>query len=164
MSNKNKDHNLEQSNFIFMEKALTQASLALAKDEVPVGAIIVDSNGKIVAKAFNKTEKMACQTGHAEVIAICKATKKRRNWRLDDCSIYVTLEPCLMCIGLISLSRIRKVFYGATSPLFGAGLDREAFFTVYKSDLKVEGGILSEQSVNLLRVFFKKRRSQKGKL
>lgn len=151
----------EKDDIFFMNQALKLAKLALARQEVPVGAIIVDKDGNILAKAYNNVEKIGCQTGHAEVRAIAKAANKVGDWRLDGCSIYVTLEPCLMCFGLIKISRLSKIVYGAKSPLFGAGLDNEASFPVYKSDLKINGEILSQESAKLLKLFFKQLRSKK---
>ena len=137
-----------------------QARVSLAKDEVPVGAIIVDKNGQIIARGHNTMEGSGCQTGHAEVHATQRACKKRGDWRLDDCTIYVTLEPCLMCFGLINLSRYKRLVYGATSPLFGAGLDKKEAFPLYKRGLKIEGGVCSEESAALLKEFFKHRRTK----
>ncbi len=148
----------------FMQKALMQARVSLSKDEVPVGAVIVDKVGQIVARGHNTMEASHCQTGHAEMHATQLACKKRGDWRLDDCTIYVTLEPCLMCFGLISLSRLNRLVYGATSPLFGAGLDKKEAFPVYKKGLEIQGGVCSEESAALLKEFFRHRRSlQKGK-
>lgn len=151
----------EKDNIFFMAQALRLAGAALKRGEVPVGALIVTRDGKILASASNNTEKMKCQTGHAEIRAIRKASKKIKDWRLDGCTIYITLEPCLMCFGLIKLSRISEVVYGTKSPLFGAGLDNEASFPVYKNGLKIKGGLLSDKSSELLKLFFKQLRSQK---
>lgn len=96
----------------FMEEALKQAKIALKKNEVPIGAVIT-CNGKIIAKGFNKREKSQNALMHAEIVAINKACKKKKSWRLDDCEIYVTLEPCPMCAGAIANARFKKVVYGA---------------------------------------------------
>ena len=142
-----------------MQKALMQAKVSLSKDEVPVGAIIVDKNGHIIARGHNTMEASGCQTGHAEVHAIERACKKVGDWRLDGHIMYVTLEPCLMCFGLIKLSRLKRLVYGATSPLFGAGIDSKDAFPVYKKGLEIEGGVCSQESAALLKEFFKHRRS-----
>ncbi len=148
----------------FMQKALMQARVSLGKEEVPVGAIIVDKTGHIIARGHNTMEASGCQTGHAEVHVTQLACKKRGDWRLDDCTIYVTLEPCLMCFGLIKLSRFKRLVYGASSPLFGAGLDKKEAFPVYKKGLEIQGGVCSDTSAALLQEFFRHRRSlQKGK-
>lgn len=95
----------------FMEEALKQAKIALKHDEVPIGAVIVKDN-KIIAKGYNKREKTQNALNHAEIIAIKKACKKLKSWRLDDCEIYVTLEPCPMCAGAIANARINTLIYG----------------------------------------------------
>lgn len=102
-----------------MNKALEQAKKAFILDEVPVGAIIVKDN-KIIALAHNKKESDNNCTSHAEILAIKKASKKLKDWRLIDCSIYVTLEPCTMCLGALIHSRIKNVFYGAIDLKSGA--------------------------------------------
>ena len=142
----------------FMGKALKQASLALKNNEVPIGAIIVGAENNIIARAYNKIEKAQTQLAHAETLAIRKACKKVGNWRLNGCWIYVTLEPCLMCFGLIGLSRIKGIVFGATSPLFGCGLDNKDAFPVYKKDLLIRGGYKREECVILLQRFFQGRR------
>lgn len=149
----------------FMDKALLQAAVALRQGEVPIGAVIVDSAGVILSRAYNTIERSECQTAHAEVLAIQRACKKRADWRLNGCWIYVTLEPCLMCIGLIQLSRIDGVIFGAQSTLFGSGLGDVARLPSYAQHLKIEGGIRAEESIKLLQAFFKtlrKKRKEKG--
>jgi len=96
----------------FMVEAMIEAQKALKKQEVPIGAVIV-KDGKIIARGHNKREKSKNALMHAEVVAINLACKKLRDWRLEDCTIYVTLEPCPMCAGAIANSRIKKVVYGA---------------------------------------------------
>ena len=103
----------------FMKEAYKEALKALKYDEVPVGAIIVKDN-KIIAKAHNKKESKNLAINHAEIIAITKASKKLNTWHLDDCTMYVTLEPCPMCAGALIQSRIKKVVYGAKSFQDGA--------------------------------------------
>lgn len=145
-------------NMFFMQEALKQAKKALNKREVPVGAIIVGPDNKILSRAYNKIEILGCQTGHAEVLAIKKACKKLNTWRLDDCSIYITLEPCLMCFGLIQLSRIKNLYFGAKSQDFGSGLKSATKKTIYKKDLKVVGGLKEIESADILKQFFKELR------
>ena len=145
-----------------MRKALAQARVALRRDEVPIGAVVIDATGTIIGRGHNAIETVGCQTAHAEVRAIEQACRKVGNWRLEGCSIYVTLEPCLMCFGLIGLSRLSNVVYGAQSPLFGSGLDNKECFPVYSKGLHIMGGVLKDESIDLLQDFFKKRRAQKG--
>ena len=137
-----------------MDKALKQAAVAFKNGEVPVGAIVVDSKGEILSRGYNKIEKKGCQSGHAEVIAIQKACKKVGTWRLDGCCIYVTLEPCLMCLGLIQLSRIKTVYFGATSKEFGSGLAQAKKHKLYKKDLGIVGGLKEKESADILKKFF----------
>src|SRR5688572_25609171 len=98
-------------NEFFMDKALLQANVGLKNNEVPVGAVIVNKEGKIIARAYNRIESDQCQLSHAEAQAIKKACKKVGGWRLNGCWIYVTLEPCLMCFGLIKLSRLEGIVF-----------------------------------------------------
>ena len=102
----------------YMLLALKEAKKAYRKKEIPVGCIIVKNN-KIIAKAYNKREKKQKTINHAELIAITKANKKIKNWRLDDCIMYVTMEPCMMCCGAIEQSRIKKVIYGCKNEKYG---------------------------------------------
>ena len=146
-----------------MRKALAQAKVGLKKNEVPVGAIIVDEHNTIIARAHNQIETKKCHTAHAEVIAIQKACKKRNNWRLTGCTIYVTLEPCLMCLGLIQLSRLRSIIFGAPSTLFGAKLscDSKNKQPPFAKHLSIEGGIKEKESIALLRLFFSDKRQKR---
>jgi tRNA(adenine34) deaminase len=149
----------------FMDKAILQAKVALRHGEVPVGAVIVDTSGQIISRAYNKIEKVGCQTGHAEVLAIQKACKKIGDWRLDGCWLYVTLEPCLMCFGLIHLSRIKGVVFGAGSEYFGSGLSAKDFTTgQYNKNLIIKNGLKEEESIMLLKEFFINLRRKKRKV
>lgn len=103
----------------YMKQAYKEALKALKEDEVPVGAIII-KDGKIIARAHNKKEYSNSSIAHAEILAINKANKKLKSWHLDDCIMYVTLEPCVMCAGALIQSRIKKVIYGAKSYQDGA--------------------------------------------
>lgn len=103
----------------YIDIAYKEAVKALKIDEVPVGAVVV-KNGEIIAKAYNKKEVNNDPLGHCEMLAIKKACKKLKSWRLNDCELYVTLEPCLMCLGAIIHSRIKKVYFGVKDPRFGA--------------------------------------------
>ncbi len=163
MKDTNKDTNKDINNIVFMNKALKQAVVALKKNEVPIGAVVVDKNGKVLARAYNKTENNGCQAGHAEVLAIQKACKKLGTWRLDDCSIYVTLEPCLMCFGLVQLSRIKNLFFGASCGEFGSGIGQAKEHKLYFRRINIIGGLKEIESVDILKKFFKSLRKTKKK-
>src|SRR5437762_5882487 len=106
-----------QKDIFFMQEALAQAQCAADIDEVPIGAILVNSQGEIVGRGYNSVERDCTQRAHAECIAIEQASKKLGDWRLMGHWLYVTLEPCTMCMGLIKLSRLDGIVYGAASPL-----------------------------------------------
>lgn len=146
------------SDYIFMNLALKQAQKAFEHDEVPIGALVVGAKGNVLGKGYNQIEKKRQQAAHAEVIAICKANKKINDWRLDNCTLYVTLEPCMMCMGLIRLSRISRVVYGTESKLFGYQLDKKGQYSLYKKDIIIKKGILAEVSAQILKNFFKQKR------
>lgn len=145
----------------FMKEALKEAQKALTKAEVPVGAIIV-KEGKIIARAHNIKEQKQDGTMHAEIIAIKKASKKLNNWRLTDCEMYITLEPCTMCAGAIISSRIKKVYFGTNDPKAGAVGSVLNLFEDYTFNHKVEyeKNILEEECRNILQDFFKKLRNK----
>ena len=138
-----------------MLEALKEADKAFKLGEVPIGAVIV-KDGKIISRAFNKKESSNLATSHAEILAINKACKKLNNWRLLDCTLYVTVEPCLMCCGAIIQSRIKKVIYGTTNEYYGAveSIDN----TLKKYNIEVESNILQNKCSYILKEFFKKRR------
>lgn len=135
-----------------MRLALNEAKKAFKKNEVPVGAVIV-KNGKVIARAYNEKETKKNAIKHAEIIAIEKACKKNRNWHLDDCEIYITLEPCMMCMGAICESRIKKIVYSASSPKYGA-----SHYLNQNKKIIIEKDILKDESVFLLKSFFYKKR------
>ncbi len=146
----------------FMKEALKQARKAYDKLEVPVGAVIV-KDGKIIARAYNQKEEKNDTTNHAEILAIKKASKKLGSWRLIDCDMYVTLEPCSMCAGALIQSRIRKVYIGATDPKTGACGSILNLLQDYKFNHKVEveTGVLQDDCESILKDFFKKLREIK---
>lgn len=140
---------------IFMEEALKEAQIAFEKNEVPVGAVIVE-NGKIIARGHNQNKSLKDAIAHAEIIALQAATKSKNSPRLDDCEIYITLEPCSMCAAAISLARIKKVYYGAADEKFGAISNGNKLFPFHKPELY--SNICEAESVDLLRRFFKAKR------
>ncbi len=142
-----------------MRLALKQADKAEAIDEIPIGCVIVKDD-KVIAKSYNKKEISKDPTGHAEIIAIKKACKKLDNWRLEDCEMYVTLEPCIMCGGAIIQSRIKTVYFGAYDPK-GGGLG-SSINVLEASNInhhpEVIGGILKDECSSKLTNYFKKKR------
>ena len=145
----------------FMKEALKEAKKAYKKKEVPVGVVIVKDD-KIIARAYNQKERKNSPIKHAEIIAIEKACKKLNNWRLNDCEMYVTLEPCPMCAGAIINSRIKKVYIGAVQEKTGACGSKVDLIEKYKSETKidVEFGILKDKCLNLVQEFFKELRKK----
>ena len=142
----------------FMKAALKEAVKASLVNEIPVGCVIV-KDGHIVARAHNKKEIKQDVVAHAEVIAIQKAEKKLNTWHLEDCDIYVTLEPCPMCSYAIILARIKNLYYGALDPKAGAHVSKiNLFDTKFNHIVHVEGNILEYESTKLLKEFFKKLR------
>ncbi len=143
----------------FMKKALELAKKARSKGEVPVGALIV-REGKIIAKAFNQKEFFKKATAHAEILAIEKASLKLKSWRLNDCTLYVTLEPCPLCAGAISASRVKKLVYACRDPKAGAvhSLYQITQDPRLNHRVDVEEGVLEKESAKLLKKFFKEKR------
>ena len=147
----------------FMQQAISYAHVAYKHNEVPIGAVVVSEQGQIIGSGYNQVELCHTQRAHAEAIAIEQAGVARLDWRLDGCWLYVTLEPCAMCMGLITLSRMQGVVYGAPSPLFGYRLDKEAAISVYNRGLlcTVEG-VMQEEASMLLQHFFQQKRKVSG--
>ncbi len=148
----------------FMIEALKEAKKAYKKLEIPVGAIIV-KDGTIISRAHNVKEERNDTTKHAEIIAIQKASKKLENWRLNDCEMYVTLEPCAMCAGAIIQARIKKVYIGTMDEKTGACGSVLNLLQDYKFNhiVEFEKGVLKEKSEKLLKDFFKELRALKSK-
>lgn len=152
-----------KNDIFFMKMALDGAKKALAVDEVPIGAVVVAPDGKtVLAEAYNLVEQNNCQSAHAEILAIQEACKKIGNWRLNDCAIYITLEPCAMCMNLILLSRINTVVFALKSRLYGFNIDRYNNFEIYKSPVVIRENVCSEESLELLKFFFKMKRINQG--
>lgn len=140
----------------FMKIALTEAKKAFDKEEVPVGAVIVQ-NGKVIAKAHNLKETKNDTTCHAEILAIQKASKKLKKWRLTDCEMYVTLEPCSMCAGALINCRLKKLYIGTMDTKTGACGSVLNLLRDYKFNhiVEIETGILSQDCEKILKDFFK---------
>jgi tRNA(adenine34) deaminase len=147
----------------WMYEALKEAQRAYEEDEVPVGAIIVHNN-KIIGRGHNQTEQLKDPTAHAEIIAISAAVNYLNSWRLTDASVYISLEPCLMCTGALVLSRIDRLIFATYDEKFGAC---GSVYNVPKDNkfnhtFKVTAGVLAEESQQLLQSFFRHKRSNKN--
>lgn len=158
----------EKLNYIahyeFMEQAIIEAKKAERLNEVPIGAIVV-KNGEIIARAHNLRETLKSPIAHAEILAIQQASQVLKDWRLDGCILYVTLEPCQMCAGSLIQARIKEVVYGTNDPKAGCGgtllniLQDERF----NHQVKITKGILEEECSKLLKGFFLKLRTENNK-
>lgn len=148
----------------FMKEALKEAKKAYEKLEVPIGAVIVKDN-KIIARGYNLKEEKQNTLKHAEIIAIEKASKKINNWRLNNCEMYVTLEPCPMCAGAILNSRIKKIYIGTLDERTGACGSKLNLLQDYEFDnnVEIESGVLEKDCRDILQEFFKEiRKIKKG--
>lgn len=150
---------MNKNDIKFMNIAIKEANKAFLSNEVPIGAVIVKDN-KVIAKAHNLKEKNKDVTSHAEILAIKKASKKLNNWRLNDCTMYVTLEPCAMCASAISQARISKVIFALEDKNNGAIINGPKLYKFKTNNLSpiVECGILEKESLMLLKKFFKNKR------
>jgi tRNA(adenine34) deaminase len=144
-----------------MREALSLALQCAASHDVPVGAVVVDSNGSVLGRGFNQREALNDPTAHAEVIALREAAAAEDSWRLDDCTLYVTLEPCTMCAGAIVNSRIKRVVYGADEPKTGAAGSLWDVMRDRRLNHQVEiiRGVLADESAQLLQEFFANHRA-----
>jgi tRNA(adenine34) deaminase len=146
----------------YMKAALKEAAKAEQIDEVPVGAVIVQ-NGTVIAKAHNLREKTQMASAHAELLAIQKASNKLGTWCLEDCDLYVTLEPCLMCTGAIELSRIHALYYGTSDPKGGSvdtliQVKKIPHLNTYPKEIHT--GILQKECSEILTSFFQEKRKK----
>lgn len=150
-----------ESDELYMRMALQQAAEAAELGEVPIGAVVV-CDGAVVASAYNRRELDTDPTAHAELLAIREASQRLQRWRLSDCTVYVTLEPCPMCAGLMHQARIRRCVYGAVDPKAGA------LGTLYdlhddtrlNHRFDVTSGVLAQESAEMLRAFFRDLRTK----
>lgn len=147
----------------FMKEAIKQAKKAYALKEVPIGCVIVYED-KIIARGYNRRNTDKNTLSHAEILAIKKASKKLGDWRLEDCTLYVTLEPCQMCAGAIVQARVSRVVIGSMNPKAGCAgsilnlLEMDAF----NHQVEVERGVLNEACSEMLTTFFKELRAEKA--
>ncbi len=144
---------------VYMRAALKQARAAAEEGEVPVGAVIVAA-GRIIARAHNQRERLKDPTAHAEMIALTQAAAALESWRLEGATLYVTLEPCLMCAGALVQARVERVVFGAPDPKAGAcgSLYQVGLDTRLNHTFELEGGLLEAECAELLHAFFEKRR------
>jgi len=152
---------LHQTDTYFMKLALEQAELAFQADEVPIGAIIVGENGLICGKGYNCPISLNDPTAHAEIVALRQAAKKKKNYRLSGSTLYVTLEPCPMCLGAMVQARIDRLVFGAYDPKNGA-VSSIMNFPLDKMNhrFEIEGGLLSQECATILKEFFQGRRGE----
>ncbi len=146
----------------YMERALELAKEAQDKGDIPVGAVVVNLDGKIIAEAHNERELQKDPTAHAEILAIRKAAKIESSWRLTGCTLVVTLEPCVMCAGALSMSRIDRVVFGAGDARAGA---TGSIYKIHEDkrlnhQILVEFGVLGEQCKDILVNFFRNKRGK----
>lgn len=147
----------------FMQRALQEAEAAFDNGEVPIGCVVV-KEGKVIARGANQMEALQDPTAHSEIIAIGAASGQQEdNWRLDDCTLYVTLEPCPMCAGAILNSRISRVVYGAHDKRLGACGSTMNFLesNPINREVSITGGILEDQCLSLIQEFFQLLRARK---
>lgn len=153
-----KSHCFSPEDEQFMRMALSLAERAAEEDEVPIGAVLVHK-GEVIARAYNRREQNKCATHHAEVLAIEEGCRVLGGWRLPDCTLYVTMEPCAMCAGAVVNARIGRVVYGVPDIRFGAF---GSLFDLSKLPTNhtptVEGGLLHDACLSLLRAYFKQKR------
>jgi tRNA(adenine34) deaminase len=144
----------------FMQAALQLAQRALESEDVPIGAVVVHA-GRVIGRGCNQRERLQDPTAHAEIIALSAAAAHIGHWRLEDCTLYVTLEPCPMCAGALVQARVRRLVYGARDPKAGAA---GSLFTItadprLNHQVETVGGVLADASAELLREFFRRRRA-----
>lgn len=145
----------------FMREALREAQKSLVKEEIPIGCVIV-KDGQIIGRGHNAREELHQAIMHAEIMAINEANQTEGNWRLLDCTLFVTIEPCVMCSGAIGLARIPQVIYGAPNQKFGGAGSLYDILTDERLNhrVEVETGILQEECAEIMQEFFRKRRKK----
>ncbi len=151
----------EEKDLIFMKKALHLAEEAWRQGEVPVGAVVVDGEGQIIGQGYNQSIALLDPTAHAEIVALRQAAKKKKNYRLSGSTLYVTLEPCPMCLGAMVQARIDRLVFGAYDPKNGA-VSSIMNFPLDKMNhrFEIEGGLLSQECATILKEFFQSRRGE----
>jgi len=153
--------NITKNDEQYMKLAIDQANIAEENGDVPIGAVIVCKD-QIIGKAYNQKEQLKDPTAHAEIIALTQAAAYMQTWRLNGCTMYVTLEPCPMCAGALVLARIDRLVYGCDDPKTGAV---KSLYNIVQDErlnhrLEVDSGVLADECAELLQRFFQKRREQ----
>lgn len=151
-----------QDDEFWMKIALGLAKRAAEKDEVPVGAVLIDSQGQKISQGLNLRESLHTVLGHAEILALHRASKLKKSWRLLDTTLYVTLEPCLMCAGALLQSRVKRVVFGAHDPKGGAfgSLYNVAQDKRLNHQIEIVSGFMEAECAQVLKDFFKMKRSR----
>ncbi len=154
---------IEDSDQKFMQVAIEQAKIAEDNGDVPIGAVIIYQD-RIIAKGYNQREQLQDPTAHAEIIALTAAAAEIESWRLNECTMYVTLEPCCMCAGALVLSRMDRLVYGCDDPKAGAC---RSLYNIVQDErlnhrLEVTAGVLADECSELLQDFFQRRRVEKS--
>ena len=147
----------------WMQQALVLAREAAAHGEVPVGAVLVSAAGELLGSGFNHPIASHDPTAHAEIVALRMAARNQQNYRLPDSTLYVTIEPCTMCVGAMIHARVTRVVFGASEPRFGALVSQRRLLDTgeFNHFLQYQGGVLAEECGALMREFFKARRDRK---
>lgn len=146
-----------------MDRCLKRADSVQKKGEIPVAALIIDETGKIISESGNVRERQQSVLGHCELVVLHNACKKKASWRLTGCTLFVTLEPCPMCAAAIMQARIKRVIFATTDPkagAFGSKIDLSTSPALHHK-IEIRHGLLASESSNLIKNFFKKRRSEK---
>jgi tRNA(adenine34) deaminase len=159
------DSNTEHDDVRWMRLALAEAEAAREKDEVPVGAVIV-LNERVIGRGHNQVETLNDPTAHAEIIAIGAAGSFLGSWRLEDATMYVTLEPCAMCAGAIVLARVKRLVFGAWDPKAGAcgSVMKVIDNPGLNHRVVVDSGVLQEEAASLLKEFFERKRAEQSRV
>ncbi|WP_251977653.1 tRNA adenosine(34) deaminase TadA [Salinicola avicenniae] len=155
---------MQRSDEFYMHRALDEARRALAEDEVPIGAVVVDAAGEVIGRGFNRPIAGHDPTAHAEVEALRDAAQACGNYRLEGCTLFVTLEPCLMCTGAMIHARVDRLVYAAAEPKGGMAESRANLFAQpwFNHRVAVTGGVLAAPAGRLLQQFFRARRERDG--
>lgn len=151
-----------KSDEFYMQRALALARIGAEAGEIPVGALVVDAAGQIIAEAWNQPIASCDPTAHAEIVALRQAAQRTGNYRLPGCSLYVTIEPCTMCAGALVHSRIERLVFGATEPKAGAVISRAQLLDADYCNHRVQyqGNVCAEEAGEIMSLFFRQRRAR----